>query len=287
MQPLLVTFAGGHDGEWSVERIVDVWRPGLRRSTGWQRSRAGASACRKAAGGSCTASRATSGTLSAPSKRRSWSVRPWEFARHAGSAAIGRRGAGLLRGAARAHGMPRAARVPHGGRPGVRAPGRRLRARAAPTPRVVMTGLPAPVAALLRASLRHVSRFIRVSWTGGSRRSAPHRLRPRAGVADTSCHSGTKGTVGSRPLPMAPLHLGSPRRSAAEHLGASSLGFDMARCRHDRSRTGRYAYRLGLACRQTGQGPGKISRRRRPRNTPPGRAQSSFHLSCSHLSCSR
>jgi hypothetical protein len=143
------------------------------------------------------------------------------------------------------------------GRPGVRAPGRRLRARAAPTPRVVMTGLPAPVAAQLRASLRHVSRFIRVSWTGGSRRSAPHRLRPRAGVADTSCHSGTKGTVGSRPLPMAPLHLGSPRRSAAEHLGASSLGFDMARCRHDRSRTGRFAYRLGLACRQTGQGPEK------------------------------
>ncbi len=51
----------------------------------------------------------------------------------------------------------------------------------------------------------------------------------------------------SRPLPVAPLHLGSPWRSAAERFGASSLGFDMARCRCDPSRTGHCAHRLGLA----------------------------------------
>ena len=53
--------------------------------------------------------------------------------------------------------------------------------------------------------------------------------------------------MGSRPLAVAPLHLGSPWRSAAERLGASSLGFDLARYRHDPPRTGRRAHRLGLA----------------------------------------
>ena len=195
---------------------------------------------------------------------------PVEADRCADEREMGGRSAGSCR-------APRRLVDPHGGRPGVRAPGRRLRARAAPTPRVVMTGLPTPVGrATPRIPPGHGSRFIRVSWTCGSRRSAPHRLWPRAGVADTSCHSGTKGTVDSRPLPMAPLHLGSPWRSAAERLGASSLGFDMARCRHYRSRTGRCAYRLGLACWQTGRGAPKISSRRRPRDTPPGRAQSRF-----------
>ena len=92
-------------------------------------------------------------------------------------------------------------------------------------------------------------RSIRVRWTRGNRRSAPDRLWPRTGVAHVSCHSGTKGAVDPRPLPMAPLCLGSPWRSATERLGASSLGFDMARCRHDPSRTGRGAHRLGLASR--------------------------------------
>jgi hypothetical protein len=90
-------------------------------------------------------------------------------------------------------------------------------------------------------------RLIGVRCTRASRRSAPHRLWLRFGVADTSCHSGTEGTVDSRPLPVAPLHLGSPWRSAAERFRASSLGFDMARCRHDPSRTGHCAHRLGLA----------------------------------------
>ena len=51
----------------------------------------------------------------------------------------------------------------------------------------------------------------------------------------------------SRPLPVAPLHLGSSWGGAAEFFRASSLGFDMARCRGDPSRTGRCAHRLGLA----------------------------------------
>jgi hypothetical protein len=92
-------------------------------------------------------------------------------------------------------------------------------------------------------------RLIRVRWTRGSRRSAPHRLWLRFGVADTSCYSGTRRKVDSRPLPVAPLHLGSPWRSAAERFGASSLGFDLARCRHDPPRTGHRAHRLGLARR--------------------------------------
>src|SRR5688572_1744866 len=89
-------------------------------------------------------------------------------------------------------------------------------------------------------------RSIRVRWTRGNRRSAPDRLWPRTGVADVSCHSGTKGAVDSRPLPMAPLCLGSPWRSATERLGASSLGFDMACYRHYPSWTGGCAYRRGL-----------------------------------------
>ena len=89
-------------------------------------------------------------------------------------------------------------------------------------------------------------RLIRVRWMRASRRSAPHRLWLRSGLADTSCHSGTKGPVDSRPLPVAPLHVGSPWRSATECLGASSVGFDMARCRHYPSRTGDCAYRRGL-----------------------------------------
>jgi hypothetical protein len=92
-------------------------------------------------------------------------------------------------------------------------------------------------------------RLIRVRWTRASRRVAPHRLWLRSGLADTSCHSGTKGPVDSRPLPVAPLHVGSPWRSAAELCGASSLGFDMARSRHNPSRTGHCAHRLGLARR--------------------------------------
>jgi hypothetical protein len=88
---------------------------------------------------------------------------------------------------------------------------------------------------------------IRVRLTRGNRRSAPHRLWPRTGVADASCHSGTKGAVDSRPLPMAPLCLGSSWRSATERLGASSMGLDLARYRHYPSRTGGCAYRRGLA----------------------------------------
>ena len=88
--------------------------------------------------------------------------------------------------------------------------------------------------------------------TGGSRRSAPHRLCIGSGVADTSCYSGTRGTVGSGPLPVAPLHLGSPRRSAAERFRASSLGFGMARCRRGPSRTGHRAHRVGLSPPQLG-----------------------------------
>jgi hypothetical protein len=91
----------------------------------------------------------------------------------------------------------------------------------------------------------------RVRWKRGSRRSAPHRLCISFGVADTACYSGTRRTVGSRPLPVAPLHLGSPWRSGAECFRASSLGFDLARCRHDPPRTGHCAHRLGLA-RRTG-----------------------------------
>jgi hypothetical protein len=83
----------------------------------------------------------------------------------------------------------------------------------------------------------------------------------RFGVADTSCHSGTQGSVDSKPLSVAPLHLGSPWRSAAERFGASSLGFDMARCRDDPSRTGHCAHRLGLARR--------TNRTRPPGNRPP------------------
>ena len=55
--------------------------------------------------------------------------------------------------------------------------------------------------------------------------------------------------MGSRPLPVAPLHLGSPWRSGAECFRASSLGFDLARCRHDPPRAGHCAHRLGLARR--------------------------------------
>jgi hypothetical protein len=90
-------------------------------------------------------------------------------------------------------------------------------------------------------------RPIGVRLTRGNRRSAPHRLWPRTGVADASCHSGAKGAVDSRSLPMAPLCLGSPWRSATERLGASSMGFDMARYCHYPSRTGSCAYRRGLA----------------------------------------
>ena len=61
--------------------------------------------------------------------------------------------------------------------------------------------------------------------------------------------SGTRGTVGSGPLPVAPLHLGSPWRSAAERFRASSLGFGLARCCRGPSRTGRRAHRVGLAHR--------------------------------------
>jgi hypothetical protein len=98
----------------------------------------------------------------------------------------------------------------------------------------------------------------RVRWTGGSRRSAPHRLCIRLGVADTSCHSSTGGTVGSGPIAVAALHLGSPWRSPAECFRASSLGFDMARCRRDPARTGHRAHRFRLARRdhsQTGRRP--------------------------------
>jgi len=115
-----------------------------------------------------------------------------------------------------------------------------------PVPRA---SLAVSAAALLRTSLAPRSAPSRYVWTRGSRRSAPYRLWPRTGVADASCHSGTKGAVGSRPLPMAPLYLGSPWRSAAERFRASSLGFDMAGCRHDPSRTGHCAHRLGLARR--------------------------------------
>jgi hypothetical protein len=89
----------------------------------------------------------------------------------------------------------------------------------------------------------------RVRWKRGSRRSAPHRLCIRFGVADTSCYLGTRRPVDSRPLPVAPLYLGSPWRSAAECFRASSLGFDLARCRHDPPRIGHCAHRLGLARR--------------------------------------
>jgi hypothetical protein len=55
--------------------------------------------------------------------------------------------------------------------------------------------------------------------------------------------------VDSGPLPVAPLHLGSPWGGAAEFFRASSLGFDLVRCRHDPPGTGHRAHRLGLACR--------------------------------------
>jgi hypothetical protein len=75
---------------------------------------------------------------------------------------------------------------------------------------------------------------------------------------------------------MAPLYLGSPGRSAAERFRASSLGFDMARCRHDPSRTGHCAHRLGLArcthCTQTGTRAVRPSHRGDEREARPGHA---------------
>ena len=46
---------------------------------------------------------------------------------------------------------------------------------------------------------------------------------------------------------MASLHLGSTWRSRPECLGASSMGFDLARDRHHSLCSGRRAYRVGLA----------------------------------------
>jgi hypothetical protein len=76
MQPVLVTFAGGHD--WRMERRADRGRPAARPPAvdrvaaleGWS--------VRLPEGGGWILHGVTrtSGTLSAPSKRRSWSVRP-------------------------------------------------------------------------------------------------------------------------------------------------------------------------------------------------------------------
>lgn len=87
-----------------------------------------------------------------------------------------------------------------------------------------------PTPRIARASFR----CIRVRLTR-NRRSAPHRLRPRTGVADASSHSGTKGAVDSRPLPMAPLCLGSPWRSATERPGAEARTPRARRYRRARS----------------------------------------------------
>ena len=69
--------------------------------------------------------------------------------------------------------------------------------------------------------------------------------------------------MGSRPLPVAPLHLGSPWRSGAECFRASSLGFGMARCRRGPPRTGHRAHRVGLArrtrCLFLGSWPGRVT----------------------------
>jgi hypothetical protein len=146
------------------------------------------------------------------------------------------------RGAPRAPGQPVLMRARGPTTPGaLSAAGRRQ--PSGPPPRA---SIPAPAAARLRASLgsRSVHPGTFDAWY---RRSAPHRLWPRTGVADASCHSGTKGAVDSRPLPMAPLCLGSSWRSATERLGASSMGLDLARYRHYPSRTGGCAYRRGLA----------------------------------------
>ena len=133
---------------------------------------------------------------------------------------------------------------------------RRAREERGATPTVSLVAHPPAQAFPLRrlAYSAHRSgsfRPIGVRLTRGNRRSAPHRLWPRTGVADASCHLGAKGAVDSRSLPMAPLCLGSPWRSATERLGASSMGFDMARYCHYPSRTGSCAYRRGLAGRSS------------------------------------